>query len=454
MALATSDGNWHTSHVTSQPSTYKYTFALIFVLLLAAMSYYLFDPGSRLIQFAIRIGGTSSYVKVLDITTILLLAVWALESVGGASSIALRTPLGKTVLLFILALGLLPVVMGFSHGNGVATIFRDWRVVPYYLIALPIADSLTPERLRRLLLATPWMTLPFAAFEAWNRLYGQPLSTEFQIIELTSGTYYRNYGLPSAWVFMALSIFIIESDCALHSLGKKRRPLLRAIEVVFVALLLVDMSRALWLAALTGLAVVALYLVRRGYLQYVFTHAYFLILASIILIAIGALENSPVTERFLSIFDPGASTYQARVNITDRLAMITGFQEDTRNVWLGDGYGDRTSAASQVLFDITSKYHHSLPGYILLKLGVFGAFPVLVLMARLGYQAYRVSARCRDPRMLGMILPLLALLAYDLVLGFAENQLLDFRGYGIVPVALALGAIARFQHIFRQEDKS
>lgn len=419
-----------------------------YVFLLVGMSVYF--P----VVEAIKLPIASSNIHLLDVIMVMALGAWLLRWALQLNSIHFSAR-AVGLLAIIMAVLLIPLIVGLTQGHQLTSILRDMRVPIYYaVLILVVGSSLrTRDDIPALLIGMVVITVPAVIYFYIAWALGIRTTEGAASVVLNTGRYYR-YGLITSWEFILFSWL----SCVAFLVSGKVRADRRVWLVLYTGMtllpLLVLLVRALYLGMLGGAIVIIglSHWIRQP--QRVLYFVLGAIMLGTMLLAVDAASGtgllSAVTERAASIVDPSASTSGSAANRETRLQAARFIARSTTNPFIGAGYGDRGLFSFSRSIELQALFRHSSYSWLFYRVGLVQGLFLLGIFLFIAARAARYIWPETDGRVRAAALAFLAAFIANLLVGFGNNTVFDFFGPFLIQPVTALIVLLQLDQLLAQ----
>ena len=208
---------------------------------------------------ALQLPISQSNVHLLDLFVAMTLVGWLIRWALQMHTWRLTRRSGY-LLAAILAILLIPALVGMLKGNIVVTVLRDMRVPFYYItLSLLVVSSVrTRADLVTTLRGIALLILPALAYYFVSWALGIPTSEGASTVILSSGRYLR-YGLVTSWEYIMLSWLLGLALFLTGDVPPQWRPWLALYTLLSTVALMALLVRGIYLGMLGGLVTVVLF---------------------------------------------------------------------------------------------------------------------------------------------------------------------------------------------------
>ncbi|MFZ1267995.1 MAG: hypothetical protein WAU95_16140 [Anaerolineae bacterium] len=399
---------------------------------------------------ALQLPISQSNVHLLDLFVAMTLVGWLIRWALQMHTWRLTRRSGY-LLAAILAILLIPALVGMLKGNIVVTVLRDMRVPFYYItLSLLVVSSVrTRADLVTTLRGIALLILPALAYYFVSWALGIPTSEGASTVILSSGRYLR-YGLVTSWEYIMLSWLLGLAFFLTGDVPPQWRPWLALYTLLSTVALMALLVRGIYLGMLGGLVTVVLF-------SHWLRNPQRLISAGLVLLVLGGLVVAAdaaagtglvaaVGERVLSIVDPRASTSSSAANRETRLEttrFIGNSARGTSNPLIGAGYGDRGAYAYSRDSELQALFRHSAYSWLFYRVGFVQGILILLLFAVVAWRAGRLAWRMENSLLRATIVTFLAAFIANFFVGLGNNTIFDFFGAFSVQVAIEFAILIK-----------
>ncbi len=426
-------------------------FALLFlpprwyVYLLVALSVYF-----PLVE-GIKLPVESSNIHLLDVIMVMALGAWVMRWALQLNTI--RFSARSVVLLaIIMAILLIPLMVGVTQRHQFTSILRDMRVPIYYaILILVVGSSLrTRDDIPALLIGMVVITIPAVIYFYVSWAFGIRTIEGAASVVLNTGRYYR-YGLITSWEYILFAWLSCVALLVSGNVRSDRRVWLFIYIIMTLVPLVMLLVRSLYLGMLGGAMIILglSHWIRQP--QRLLYLVFGVLVFGTVLLAVDAASGSgllsAVTERATSIVDPAASTSGSAANRETRLQAARFIARSTTNPFIGAGYGDRGLFSFSRSIELQALFRHSSYSWLFYRIGLVQGLFLLGVFLYIAAQAARRIWPEKDGLVRAASMGFLAAFIANLLVGFGNNTVFDFSGAYLVQPVTALIVLLRLDQL-------
>jgi hypothetical protein len=359
----------------------------------------------------------------------------------------------QKIILSIVLIFFVPLFIGIVRGNDLITIFRDARVIPFYIIPLIIMESLdSPKKITKFIKFTITFSIINLLLFYIMFLFKVQLPSQLGIDTAydMGYAYIERYGITTATFFYPFSLFILFNMFLDNEYFYKK-----AFHIVIMFGLIFAIFFYAMRSFVIGviLAFILNLIMRRRKKNTIYVFYSVIILSAILVLSVPAKKilEIPQIRRLATVIDPTLSSRGVQNNLEVRIQAIDLAVNYTDNLIFGSGFGDKQVENSNQRYNLARWWNHSSYAWAIYKLGLFFFIIFMMLYTMFLRNTYKIAKKIGvnnqfSPILFGLLFYLIS------VLGLAGGTNIFYRGdFLTIFITITLGTILSIEKIVKEE---